>query len=194
MQRSAKKNAREASGPGNGPFVSALFFNFRTGEFTMTIKRTPWLTAGIVVLAAAVSLAQTPKDERQPAGKADESAKAMMQCPMMASMKGMQTFADSPSVLLSQADELGLTAKQKKRLEKIQQKARQKAQDVLTAEQQKKLEDYPKGRISMMDLAMMRMKRMMGQKKQQGMMCPMCMKMMQQQRKPKQKQENRKGK
>jgi len=157
----------------------------------MTMKRTLWIAASIVVLTAAVSLAQTPKDKQKPASK---SAQAMMECPMMASMKGMKAFADSPSVLLSQADELGLTAKQRKRLEKIQQKASQRAHGVLTAGQQKKLKDFPKGRLSMMDFAMMQMKKMMGQKKQQGMMRPMCMKMMQQQKKSAQKQEKRKGK
>jgi hypothetical protein len=35
-----------------------------------------------------------------------------------------------------------------------------------------------KGSFTMMDLCKMRMKKMMSQKKQDGMMCPMCMKMM----------------
>jgi hypothetical protein len=145
----------------------------------MTMKRTLWIPAGIIVVAAA-GLAQA-QDKEKPAQKADESAKPKMQsqCPMMASMKGMKTFADSPAVLLSQAEELGLSEGQKKRLQEIQEQARQDARDVLTIKQQETLKESPKGPLSMMDLGMMRMKKMMRQKEQKGMMCPMCMKMMQ---------------
>lgn len=146
----------------------------------MTMKQTLWIPAGIVVLAAAVSLAQA-RDKEKPTQKADESAKPKMQCqcPMMASMKGIKTFADSPAVLLSQGEELGLSEGQKKRLQEIQEQARQDARDVLSIKQQETLKESPKGPLSMMDLGMMRMKKGMGQKEQKGMMCSMCMKMMQ---------------
>lgn len=146
----------------------------------MIKKRTLWIPAGIVLLALAITQTHLPLSAEGPASRADNTAKPKMkmQCPMMSSMKGMKVFSDGPAVLLSRAEELGLTAKQKKRLEKIQQKARRKAHGVLTAEQREKLKDSPKGRLSMMEIAMRRMKKMKGQKEQHGMMCPMCMKMM----------------
>ena len=91
----------------------------------------------------------------------------------------MKMFGDSPAVLLSQADELGLSDEQKKQLQEIEQSASQKARKVLTVDQQGKLKGLPDGPLSMMDLCSMRMKKMMGQKQKKGMMCPMCMKMMQ---------------
>jgi hypothetical protein len=162
----------------------------------MTMKQRLWIPAGIVLLALAVTQAHLPLSAEGPSRNADKSAKPKMQCqcPMMASMKGMQTFADSPGVLLSQAKDLGLTDKQKKRIEEILQSARKQARAVLTADQQAKLKDSPQGPLSMMDLCMMRMKKMMGQKKQQGMMCPCCLKMMQKKLQSKGKEHGKKHK
>lgn len=154
----------------------------------MTRMQRFWIPAGIVLLTLAMTAFPLPLNAKAPAQKAGKPAKPQMQCPMMAGMKGMKFFADSPAVLLSRAEELGLTDKQKKRLERIQEKARRKAHEVLTAEQQKTLKDAPKGRLSMMDLAMTRMKTMMAGKKPHGMMCPTCMKMMMQKMQSRKKQ------
>lgn len=141
----------------------------------MTVTQRFWIPAGIVLLALLAARAQFALNAREPSPKTDQTAKPKMQCPMMAGMKGMKVFADGPAVLLSRAGELRLTNKQKQQLADIREKARQRARNVLTAEQQKMLKGTPRGPLSMMDLAMMRMKTM---KKPHGMMCPMCMKMM----------------
>lgn len=139
----------------------------------MTMKRMLWIPAGIVVLAAAVGLAQAPQDKEKPPQKADESAKPMMQCPMMAGMKGMKMFADSPAALLARAEELGLDVKQKRQLEEIEEAARLQTRKVLSDKQWEQLRKAPPGRLSMMEMARMGMKG----KKKDGC-CPMCMKMM----------------
>lgn len=144
----------------------------------MTAKRLLWIPAAIISLATTACLAQAPGEEGQSAQEAGKSAKPMMQCPMMASMGGIKMSADSPMLLLSQAEELGLTKEQRKKLEEISNSAGEQARKLLTAEQQEKLKEFPKGPLTMMDLCKMRMMKMMAEKKQDGMMCPMCMKMM----------------
>ena len=141
----------------------------------MTPKRNLWVLASVISMAA-VALAQAPRTAEEPAEKA--KTPDMMQCPMMACMKGMKMYADSPAVLLSQMEEFELSDEQKKQLEEIEQSARQKARSVLTAKQQEKFGESPKGPLSMKELCMMRMKHMTGQDGQKAMMCPMCMKMM----------------
>lgn len=109
--------------------------------------------------------------------KESEEGKSMMQCPMMAGLKGLDLFADSPEVLRSRAEGLGLSEKQVEQLEEIEESARLKAREVLTEEQQDQLKETPEGRLSMMELSRMRAMKM--KKDGDGMMCPMCMKMMQ---------------
>lgn len=144
----------------------------------MTTKRMLWIAAAIVSLATTIGLASDPPEEGHLDHEAGKSAKPMMQCPMMAGMSGIKMSADSPMLLLSQAEELGLSEEQQKKLDEIANAARQQARKLLTPEQQEKLKGFPEGSLTMMDLCKMRMKKMMAEKKQDGMMCPMCMKMM----------------
>lgn len=141
----------------------------------MAAKRIHWMLAGVIPVAA-VALAQAPRTAEEPVENAKGSA--MMQCPMMACMKGMKMYADSPAVLLSQAEEFELSDEQQQQLEEIEQAARQKARAVLTAKQQEKVGESPKDPLSMKKLCMMRMKKMMEQNGQKQTMCPMCMKVM----------------
>jgi hypothetical protein len=105
-------------------------------------------------------------------GKEDaaEDQPSMMQCPMMAGMRGIQMYSDGPVMLLARAKELG---------HEIEKSARAKARSLLTDEQRGQLKDLPQKRLSMMELSRLQMKKMMATKQADGM-CPMCMKMMQQ--------------
>lgn len=156
----------------------------------MAPKRILWVLACVIPLAA-VALAQASQNADEPAEKA--KTPDMMQCPMMACMKGMEMYADSPAVLLSQAEELELSDEQKEQLEEIEQSARQQARAVLTAEQQEQVSESPKGLLSMKDLCMMRMKNMTGRGGQKHMMCPMCMKMMKKKASSGQDEQNKEG-
>jgi hypothetical protein len=114
-------------------------------------------------------------------GKEDaaEDQPSMMQCPMMAGMRGIQMYSDGPVMLLARAKELGLSNEQKEKLHEIEKSARAKARSLLTDEQRGQLKDLPQKRLSMMELSRLQMKKMMATKQADGM-CPMCMKMMQQ--------------
>jgi len=90
----------------------------------------------------------------------------MMMPEMMEMMKACPTMAamdQGPEAALAHADELGLTATQRRRLEELK-RARQDARDVLTADQRAKLRelrrrqamDRMKGMMEMMNM-MMRM-------------------------------------
>ncbi len=151
----------------------------------MTMKQTFGIPAGLVLLAVTLSQAQVPQDAKKKSPKADQTAKPMMQCPMMASMQGLKMFADSPAALLSEANDLELTEKQKKRLRKIEESARQKALKLMTPEQQAKLKKFPKEPLSIMELSMIHLKNKQKQNEPHAMMCPMCMQMMQKMQKMK---------
>lgn len=84
-------------------------------------------------------------------------------------------FLDAPGVISSQADKLGLSEEQKKKLGEIEREARQKARAVLTPEQQAKLGHVPTKPVTMMETCPMM--KMMGEKGPESG-CP-CMKMMQ---------------
>jgi hypothetical protein len=139
-----------------------------------------WILAVLTFLTGAYLLAPPIRGQeaKEPATKSEKAARPMMQCPMMTNLGGLKMFADSPALLVFQADELGLTEEQKKQLEDIEKSAREKGRNVLTPEQQEKLKAAPEGPLSMMDLCMLRMKKMTQQEKG-GPMCPMCMRMMQ---------------
>jgi hypothetical protein len=145
------------------------------------MKRT---TTGELVLGLALSAAAlfglhatgAQKEEKAPPR---EGAGPMMQCPMMAGLHDLHLYADSPSVLLLKGAKLKLTEKQKAQLEKIDAAARRRARRVLNDEQREQLKEAPKGPLSMMQLSRAGMKKGMAGK---GMMCPMCMKMMQKMR------------
>lgn len=129
----------------------------------------------LLVLAALVLLRPgwaQEQDRRE--DKQADSQPMQMQCPMMAGLKGINLFADSPAVLLAKAEELKLTDEQLEGLEQIQMSARQQARELLTRRQQEHLKDGPEGPLSLMQLSMQGMKG--GNKSEQ--MCPMCMKMM----------------
>lgn len=128
-----------------------------------------FLLAGFLLAEGAVpSGAQNQKKKK---------GKMAMKCPMMAGMKGVDLYADSPEVLLARAEHLELSKKQKARLEKIATAARRRARRVLTEEQRKEIKNAPHGPLSMMEITKLRMKDK-GHEKEKGHMCPMCMKMM----------------
>lgn len=136
---------------------------------------------------ALFAAAQGQEAERERAGKAaSQERPPMMQCPMMAGLKDIEMFADSPALLLARAEELNLSDAQRLELEQIEQAARQEAREVFNARQQEKLKDAPDERLPVMELSRMRMKDMKGEGKMEGM-CPMCMRMM---RERMQKQKN----
>ena len=104
-----------------------------------------------------------------------DRADMMMQCPMMSGLKGIDLFADSPTVLQAQKEDLKLTEQQIEQLQQIEQTARRQARELLTEQQREQLQDSPKGPLSMMELSVMRMPKT-GKAPEQ--MCPMCMRMM----------------
>jgi len=129
-------------------------------------------------------------DQSQTTDKAESKDKSgMMQCPMMAAMKDIQLFADSPPVLLGQAQNLELTEKQKQQIQAIGESARKQALGVLNAKQREQLADSPEGPLSMMALAKLQKKGASDEEKSEGM-CPMCMKMMRMKMKGKSSTEN----
>ncbi|QYO65078.1 peroxiredoxin family protein [Leptolyngbya sp. 7M] len=70
-------------------------------------------------------------------------------------------FLDAPCPIFAQAEKLGLSEEQKKKLGEIENEARQKARAVLTPEQLAKLGDVPDKPVTMMETCPM-MKMMMG--------------------------------
>lgn len=143
------------------------------------VRLSALLVVGAGTMAYALfATAQGQEAERQADGKAEsQERQPMMQCPMMAGLKNIEMFPNSPALLLARAEELNLSDEQRQELEEIEQAARQKAHQVLDAEQQEKFKDAPDERQSMMELSQMQMKGMGGEGKMEGM-CPMCMKMM----------------
>lgn len=139
--------------------------------------------AGAVLRAGAGAQEQdapNARNQRQDRGQQERpQAEGQMQCPMMAGLKGVELFADSPAVLLAQAKELKLTEQQVQQLERLEESTRTQVRKLLTEEQRQQLEDAPKDRLSMMELCMHRMQNMpSGQDGQAGPMCPMCKQMM----------------
>lgn len=108
-----------------------------------------------------------------------EKKEGGMQCPMMAAMKDVALFADSPPVLLGQAEQLNLTQQQQEQLQEIGESARKQALAVLNAEQRGQVARAPSGPLSMMQLAKLQKKEETGGEASEDKgMCPMCMKMM----------------
>ncbi len=108
-------------------------------------------------------------------GTKGDDSKMAMSCPMMAGLKGIKLHADAPPLLLARTEELKLTDEQQLELAVIGKEAREKAQAVLTADQKNMLGDSTEA-MSMMEVAMMRAKKM---DQDDSKMCPKCMKMMQ---------------
>jgi YHS domain-containing protein len=61
-------------------------------------------------------------------------------------------FLDGPGAVYGQAEALGLSEEQKRRLDMIQKEARNKALAVLTAQQRAKLGDVPKEPVTLMEI------------------------------------------
>lgn len=138
-----------------------------------------------LVLAVMISVGYSPRPaalaeggEKPTAPAPGKDAEPVMRCPMMAGVDHLRLHADSPAVLLARAKELGLTDKQVERLKKVQESARERARAVLTDKQLAGMKGDPSGPLSVPELS-----RMQGSKAKdgggKGMMCPMCMKMMQ---------------
>lgn len=138
------------------------------------------LATAVYGLRPAAQGQEADRSVRETQGRSGEKegGEQMMQCPMMAGLKDLKLFADGPAALLARADELGLEAEQKRRLEEIERASRRQAAEVLDESQRGKLKDAPDERVSMMQLGRTLGKN--GKMKGEGMMCPMCMKMMRQ--------------
>jgi len=159
----------------------------------------------VVTLFAGILLVHAAEQQQpQPQQKAkEEGVPAMPMDPqkMMKSMMGMMqqagmdpnmmqrcmvmmrtpVFLDSPSAVRGQAEALGLSDEQVKKLLDIENEARQKAKTVLTEEQIKKLGEVPDKPMAMMEMCqqmsskmMPMMQKMMGSQGSPMMMCPMC--------------------
>ena len=151
----------------------------RTSMITLTVAS----LAGAILFAAAAAQEQdapNARNQRQDRGQRERpQAEVQMQCPMIAGLKGVELFADSPPVLLAQAEKLELTDDQVQQLERIEESTRQQVRRLLSEEQRQQLQEAPKDRLSMMELCMLRMQDMpAAQDGQAGPMCPMCKQMM----------------
>ena len=158
----------------------------------MNRSRTYFLVLGLLIGLIAVGygvqkavFAQVPEqdaqqqDDREPQQKqAQGKPKMQMMCPMMAGLKGVNLYADSPELVLARDTDLELTEQQRTELEKILETARNKAREALTAQQREQLEQAPEGPLSMMQLAKL-LKKNDSSEGESRQMCPMCMKMMQ---------------
>lgn len=144
----------------------------------------------IVGIGWADAAAPKAEDGQQ---AADAKHDKMMQCPMMGAMKGLKLHADSPAVLLAQADKLHLTDQQKQKLDSLAATTRKQAAAVLTDDQRKTLADAPEGPLSMMKVVML-LKQETVSDKSDKMTCPHCRKMMGQKMKKMDKKPHKGGK
>lgn len=124
----------------------------------------------LTLLAVSQSSSALAQDKSKPSGQDDK--KMSMECPMITGLEGIKLTADSPPLLLANADELQLTEEQQQKLKMIALEAQRKAAEVLTADQRSRLGESSGKAISMMEIAMMRAKKSGGDASE--MMCPMC--------------------
>ncbi len=80
--------------------------------------------------------------EKELTPEMQERMKLLMRVPL---------FLDAPCPIFAQAEKLGLSEEQKKKLVEIENEARAKARAVLTPEQQAKLLSVPEKPVTMMD-------------------------------------------
>lgn len=128
---------------------------------------------GVILLALIAASPQSPaqaKDDSKASGQNDK--KMSMECPMMTGLKGIKLTADSPPLLMARAEELKLTDEQQQKLKAIAQEAQRQATEVLTADQRSMIGKSSGKAMSMMEIAMMRSKKM--DEGESDMMCPMC--------------------
>jgi len=112
------------------------------------------------------------------AAQTNKNSEMMRRCRVM---KNMPIFLDSPCAIYGQAQGLGLSEDQKKKLIEIANQARRQALAVLTAEQRKKLGDVPDKPMTMMQMHQQicpkmspkTRKMMEGGKRGRKMTCPM---------------------
>ena len=100
-----------------------------------------------------------------------------MQCPMMSAMKNLKLHADNPVVLLAMKEQLDLSEEQAKQLDALVSDVRERAKEILSDQQQQQIAQAPQGPLSMMQV-MMLLRQQPGDQREQGQMCPMCIKMM----------------
>ena len=131
---------------------------------------------GILLSLLAVSLQSPALGQNNSKAGGQNDKKMSMECPMMTGLKGISLTADSPPLLMARASELKLTDEQQQKLRAITQEARSKAAEVLTEDQRSMLGKSSGKAMSMMEIAMMRAKKM--DDSESGMMCPMCKKKM----------------
>lgn len=162
------------------------------------------LFAGILFVHAA----EQQQTQPQPQGPAMPMNPQMMMQNMMGMMQQAgvgpeimqrcmammrtQVFLDSPAAIRGQAEVLGLSDEQVKKLLDIDKEARQKAKSVLTPEQTKKLGDIPDTPMAMVEMCQQMSSKMMpmmqkmmseGTPGQPMWMCPM-MQMMKREQTP----------
>lgn len=138
------------------------------------------IVAGMLLVESYLHHIPTVAQQTENEADAEGNDEPSMQCPMMAGLKGLTLFADSPEVLRSRAESLKLTQEQIAQLQEIEESARQRSLDVLTDEQRDELLPVPDERLSVMELS----RRGAKMKKDGDMkMCPMCQKMMEKMRK-----------
>jgi len=109
--------------------------------------------------------------------KAGISEKQVRRCQAMVNAP---LYEDSPAVLLGAVHMLGLTNEQKAKLEEIEKDAHQKAREVLSTDQQKKLEEMSAGQMTLNEMRKEIHKKMMPAMKEmtkEGKVCccPMMM-------------------
>ncbi len=98
-----------------------------------------------LIVAASIVIAKMPKGQTaryyDTTPKYDEN---IVRLGVSASkFGGMAIYMDSPAVLLTKADELGLTDDQKQRLQTVANGARKEAASILTADQLEKMSPIP---------------------------------------------------
>jgi hypothetical protein len=116
----------------------------------MATKKDKYLSVLLAVLiclivAASIVIAKMPKGQKvkyyDTTPKYDEN---IVRLGVSASkFGGMAVYMDSPAVLLAQADKLGLTDDQKRRLRSLVDAARTEAASILTAEQLEEISPIP---------------------------------------------------
>ncbi|WP_345327537.1 hypothetical protein [Novipirellula rosea] len=127
---------------------------------------------GIVLVALLAVSRQSPVQAQDDSKASGQNDKMSMECPMMTGLKGIKLTADSPPLLMARAEELELTDEQQQKLKAIAQEAQRQATEVLTADQRSMIGESSGKAMSMMEIAMMRSKKMDGG--ESDMMCPMC--------------------
>lgn len=128
------------------------------------------------------ALSQQSEQASQPAGccpmcmnmmKGGQMGPEMMR--RMQTVMRMPIFLDSPAAINAQAEKLGLSEEQTKKLDEIGKEARRKAVEVLNPEQRAKLGESSGKPFVMIEMCQQMMPKAMGGPMKGRMMCPMMM-------------------